>query len=106
MTCTASMPEGERPGSWWELLAQTLSDALDPDARKSAEDIGLNQKLSEDMSKEELDLVEEQVYLTYRYIARALHGAYDALLDAGFDSDQAMEILLLKFERDIWGDPQ
>lgn len=105
MTNTSSMPGGERPGGWMDFL-QSISDALDSAGRKSAEDVGLKQKLSEDMSKSELDSVEEQSYLSYRYMARVLHGAYDALLDAGFDSSQAMDILLLKFERDVWSDLQ
>ena len=105
MTYASSMSDDEQPNGWLNFL-QSLSDAMDSVGRKSAEDIGLRQKLSEDMTRDELDAVEEQSYKSYRYMARALHGAYDALLDAGFDSDQAMEILLLKFERDVWGDPQ
>lgn len=104
MTTCFAMPDGEQPNDWLYLLTQTLAESFGHKERKSAEDVVLHKNLPEDMDSADLSDIEEKSYMEHRLLAAALRGAYDALLDAGFDSDQAMEILTLKLERDMWGD--
>lgn len=106
----SNSPRNDKPKSIFELLAERLTEAAEEMDLEKLSDGGGDgfEKLSaEDLvmptfTEEDLEKLEEEAYQGWMPLAAQLSGAFNALCAMNFDEDQAMEIVLAKFEHSLW----
>lgn len=110
----SNSPQNDKPKGFFELLADRLSEAIeemDLDNLSVSEDDGFEKLSAEDtvlpaptFTEEDLEKLEEEAYQGWMPLAAQLSGAFNALCAMNFDEDQAMEILLARYEFCLWKD--
>lgn len=108
----SNSPRNDKPKSIFELLADRLSEAIeemDLDKLSDGGGDGFEKLSAEDtvlpmpsLTDEDLEKLEEEAYQGWMPLAAQLSGAFNALCAMNFDEDQAMEIVLAKFEHSLW----
>lgn len=106
----SNSPRNDRPKGFFELLAERLTEAaeeMDLEKLSVSEDEGFEKLSAEDLvmptfTEEDLEKLEEEAYQGWMPLAAQLSGAFNALCAMNFDEDQAMEIVLAKFEHALW----
>lgn len=108
----SNSPRNDKPKSIFELLADRLSEAIeemDLDKLSDGGGDGFEKLSAEDtvlpmpsLTDEDLEKLGEEAYQGWMPLAAQLSGAFNALCAMNFDEDQAMEIVLAKFEHSLW----
>ena len=106
----SNSPRNDKPKGIFELLADRLSEVIeemDIDNLSVSEGDGFEKLSAEDLvmptfTEEDLEKLEEEAYQGWMPLAAQLSGAFNALCAMNFDEDQAMEIVLAKFEHALW----
>ena len=107
----SNSPRNDKPKGFFELLTELLSEvAEEMDLEKLTED-GAGKFSAEDsvlpmpeLTQEDLDRIEHEAFQGWKPLAAQLSGAFHALAEAGFEEDQAMSIILARYERTLWKD--
>lgn len=108
----SNSPQNDKPKSFFELFADRLSEAIEDLDNLSVSEDGDFEKLSAKnavlptptFTEEDLEKLEEEAYQEWMPLAAQLSGAFNALCAMNFDEGQAMEILLARYEFDLWKD--
>lgn len=109
----SNSPRNDKPKGFFELLAERLSEvAEEMDFEKlSGSDDGFEKLSAEDsvlpmpvFTEEDLERLEDEAFQAWRPVAAQLSGAFNALCAMNFDEDQAMSILLARYEYTLWKD--
>ena len=108
----SNSPRNDKPKGIFELLADRLSEAIeemDLDNLSGDGDDGFEKLSAEDtvlpmpsLTDEDLERIEDEAFQAWKPMAAQLSGAFNALCAMNFDEDQAMEIVLAKFEHSLW----
>lgn len=108
----SNSPRNDKPKGFVESLAEWISEVaeeMDLEKLSVSEDDDFEKLSAEDLvmptfTEEDLEKLEEEAYQGWMPLAAQLSGAFNALCAMNFDEDQAMEILLARYEFALWKD--
>lgn len=108
----SNSPRNDKPKGFVESLAEWISEVaeeMDLEKLSVSEDDDFEKLSAEDtvlpmpsLTDEDLERIEDEAYQAWKPMAAQLSGAFNALCAMNFDEDQAMEIVLAKFEHSLW----